>query len=103
MTAFENASGDGPAAQASVTRFERQVPWQISRHSEFHHALWQFLATCSLIFGAWYLWWRWTESLNFSALWFSLPLVLAETLAYIGLILFTINIWTDRSPRPGAR
>lgn len=85
-----------------MTRFERQVPWQISRHSVFHHALWQFLATCSLIFGAWYLWWRWTESLNFSALWFSLPLVLAETLAYIGLILFTINIWTDRSPRPGA-
>ncbi|MES2542672.1 MAG: glycosyltransferase [Pseudomonadota bacterium] len=84
-----------------MTRFERQVPWQISRHSQLHHALWQFLATCSLIFGAWYLWWRWTESLNFAALWFSLPLVVAETLAYIGLILFTINIWTDRSPQPG--
>lgn len=24
-----------------------------------------------------------------------------ETLAYFGLILFTVNIWTDRSPQPG--
>lgn len=101
MNSFENALGNRSVAQACVTRFERQVPWQISRHSELHQALWQFLATCSLIFGAWYLWWRWTESLNTAALWFSLPLVVAETLAYIGLILFTINIWTDRSPKPG--
>ncbi len=82
------------------TRFDRQVPWQISHHSALHRAVWQFLATSSLAFGAWYLLWRWTESLNTAALWFSLPLVIAETGAFIGLILFTINIWTDRSPKP---
>ncbi len=63
---------------------------------------WQFLATCSLVFGVWYLWWRWTASLNFDALWFSLPLVIAETGAFFGLVLFTMNVWTDRAPPRGA-
>jgi cellulose synthase (UDP-forming) len=91
----------GLGKHAVVTRFERQVPWQISRHSSLHKAIWQFLATSSLVFGAWYLWWRWTESLNISALWFSVPLVLAESFAFFGLILFTVNIWTDKTPEPG--
>jgi cellulose synthase (UDP-forming) len=84
------------------TRFERQVPWVISRHTLTHRMAWQFLATCSLVFGIWYLWWRWTESLNTEALWFSLPLVIAETAAFLGLVLFTVNVWSDRSPPSGA-
>lgn len=101
MGSVETCPDASPATDAVRSRFERQVPWQISRHSALHQAVWQFLAICSLIFGGWYLWWRWTESLNIAALWFSLPLVVAETLAYFGLILFTVNIWTDRSPQPG--
>lgn len=92
------------AATARVvpeTRFERQVPWAITRHSALHRIVWQFLATCSLVFGVWYLWWRWTESLNLDALWFSLPLVIAETGAFFGLALFTVNIWSDRVPPRG--
>ncbi|MDP3649228.1 glycosyltransferase [Tabrizicola sp.] len=64
--------------------------------------MWQFPATGSLVFGAQYLPGRWTRSFNTEALWFSLPLVIAETGAFIGLILFTSNIWTDRSPKPAA-
>lgn len=101
MHSARTSSGDCYGESTRLTRFERQVPWQISRHSELHQAVWQFLSTSSLVFGAWYLWWRWTESLNTDALWFSLPLVVGETLAFIGLILFTINIWTDKAPRPG--
>lgn len=101
MNTARTSNGAGYGADATLTRFDRQVPWQISTHSDLHQAVWQFLATCSLVFGGWYLWWRWTESLNTSALWFSLPLVIAETLAYFGLVLFTINIWTDKSPKPG--
>ena len=97
MGSVETCPDASPATDAVRSRFERQVPWQISRHSALHQAVWQFLAICSLIFGGWYLWWRWTESLNIAALWFSLPLVVAETLAYFGLILFTVNIWTDRA------
>ena len=60
--------------------------------------LWQFLAVISLVLGAWYIAWRWSSSLNFDALWFALPVVLAETFAYIGLILFTINLWKTSDP-----
>lgn len=84
------------------TRFESQVPWVVSRHSALHRMAWQFLATCSLMLGVWYLWWRWAVSLNLDALWLSLPLVIAETGAFFGLVLFTANIWTDRAPVRGA-
>ncbi|WP_277206578.1 glycosyltransferase [Vibrio misgurnus] len=33
------------------------------------------------------------ESLNYDALWYAVPLVVAETLAFLGSILFTINLW----------
>jgi len=44
--------------------------------------------------GAWYIQWRWTSSINFDALWIAIPLLLAETGAYIGLILFVYSIWS---------
>jgi cellulose synthase (UDP-forming) len=74
-------------------RFEHRqppapLPW--SRHREL---LWQFLATVNLVFGGWYIAWRWAASINHDALWFAVPLVLAETLAYLGLGLFTFNLW----------
>ena len=74
-------------------RFEQRRPPEPLPHSPSRELLYQFLATISLVLGAWYLWWRWTESLNPEALWFAIPLVLAETLAFFGLILFTINLW----------
>lgn len=93
-------SQQGPA-RPLVTRFERQEPWTHADHGPLHVALWQFLATASLVFGTWYIVWRWTSSLNPDALWFSVPLAVAETLAFIGLVLYTVNLWTPRSPRPG--
>ncbi|MDG3039785.1 glycosyltransferase [Roseicyclus marinus] len=81
------------------TRFERQEPWVADAPGPLRLALWQFLATSSLVFGTWYIWWRWTASLNPDALWFSIPLALAETMAFFGLILYTVNLWTPRGPR----
>ena len=75
------------------SRFEHRRPADPIPYSVSRELLWQFLATMSLMFGAWYISWRWTASLNYEALWFSLPLVIAETCAYIGLLLFTINLW----------
>jgi cellulose synthase (UDP-forming) len=82
--------------------YEHRRPPKPLAHNVFVESLWQFFGTASLAFGAWYIWWRWTQSLNFDALWFSLPLVIAETLAYIGLILFTYNLWRveDYPKRP---
>lgn len=78
---------------------ERQPPPPLS-YSPWRELLWQYLATITLIIGAWYLYWRWSASLNFDALWFAIPLVVAETAAYVGLVLFVFNLWRDEPPRP---
>jgi len=85
-----------------MSRFETRTPWKPSQLSALHQLLWQFFAVTSLTFGVWYIGWRWLYSINFDALWLSLPLVAAETAAFVGLILFTVNLWTDRSVEPGA-
>lgn len=81
-------------------KFEDRRPPDAVPHSNSRELLWQFLATINLVLGAWYLHWRWTDSLNFDAVWFALPLVIAESCAYIGLVLFTFNLWkTSDRPR----
>ncbi|MDB6454761.1 glycosyltransferase [Falsirhodobacter sp. 20TX0035] len=77
-------------------RFEDRRPPAPLPYSMWREMAWQFLATLALVIGAWYIHWRWTQSLNWDALWFAIPLVLAETLAYVGLILFVINLWRDQ-------
>jgi cellulose synthase (UDP-forming) len=69
------------------SEFEWRIPPSPISYSPVVETIWQFVATINLAFGAWYLEWRWVHSLNFAALWFALPLVLSETLAYFGLIL----------------
>ncbi|MDA8019498.1 MAG: cellulose synthase catalytic subunit [Thermoanaerobaculia bacterium] len=83
-------------------RFEDRQPPPPVPYSATREAAWQFLATLSLCFGAWYLYWRWTSSLNPDALWLAIPVVAAETCAYIGLMLFTYNLWylDDRKVDP---
>lgn len=76
--------------------FEQRKPPDPLPYSAWREALWQFLAVLNLVLGAWYISWRWMHSLNHAAMWFAVPLVLAETLAYVGLILFVINLWQDQ-------
>ena len=78
------------------TEFEDRRPEAPTPFSPTREMLWQFLATITLTLGAWYIAWRWTSSLNMDALWFAIPVVIAETCAYVGLILFTINLWSTR-------
>jgi cellulose synthase (UDP-forming) len=74
-------------------RFETRTPPEPLPHSPARELLYQYLAVLSLCLGAWYLWWRWTESLNTRRCGSRSPSVLAETLAFFGLILFTVNLW----------
>ena len=76
-------------------KFEGRKPPEPLPYSPSRECLWQFLATIALVIGAWYIWWRWTASLNYEALWFAIPLVLAETFALFGMILFVYNLWKD--------
>ncbi len=61
--------------------------------------LWQVAASAAAALGARYLWWRWSASLNTEALWFALPVAVAETMAYVGLLLFFYNLWDERPLR----
>ncbi|MEZ5535961.1 MAG: glycosyltransferase [Thiolinea sp.] len=82
--------------------FEHRKPEPALKYSPVTESIWQFLAVIALTLGAWYLWWRWSDSLNMDALWYAIPLALAETAAYIGLLLFVINLWKveDYPKRP---
>ncbi|TVP61148.1 MAG: glycosyltransferase [Nodularia sp. (in: Bacteria)] len=55
--------------------------------------LFRYLAEINLIFGAWYLHWRISNSINFDALWLSVPLLLAEIYSYFGGVMFVIGLW----------
>ncbi|WP_299013176.1 glycosyltransferase [uncultured Photobacterium sp.] len=80
--------------------FEHRKPPEPVPYSLSRELLYQYLATCNLTFGIWYLWWRWTYALNYEAMWFSFPLVFAESCAFIGSALFTFNLWkTKDEPR----
>ncbi|MFD0462997.1 glycosyltransferase [Microvirga aerilata] len=85
-----------------ASRFQTQTPWTPLPYSPLHETVWQFLCTASLVFGTWYLGWRWLGSMNYDALWFSIPLLIAETGSFIGLVLFTANLWSAKSPTRGA-
>ena len=77
-------------------RFEGRTPPEPTPYQPRIELLWQFFAVLALVLGGDYLYWRWTETLNPAAMWFAIPLVLAETMAYIGLFLYTFNLWRTR-------
>ncbi len=76
-------------------KYENRTPEPPLTYSAPREMVWQFMATLALVVGAWYIWWRWTGSLNTEALWFAVPLALAETCAYFGMVLFVFNLWKD--------
>lgn len=80
------------------SRFEHRRPPEPLKTPRWVMMTWQVLAVAALILGANYIYWRWTASLNTDALWYAIPLVLAETLAWIGTVLFTINLWKEEDP-----
>ncbi len=84
--------------------FESRKPPAPLQTNLWLHSIGQIFLVTAIVTGGWYLYWRWTASLNFDALWFALPLVVAETGAYIGLVLFVFNIWhiedVKQSPPP---
>ena len=77
-------------------QFEKRIPPEPIPYDPRREILWQLLATITLVIGGWYIVWRWTHSMNPDAMWFATVLVVAETLAYLGLILFVFNLWRDQ-------
>ena len=76
-------------------KYEDRVPEPPLPYNAVRELVWQFLAITALVVGAWYIAWRWAASLNADAMWFAVPLAMAETCAYIGMVLFVFNLWKD--------
>jgi cellulose synthase (UDP-forming) len=57
--------------------------------------VWAFrtLGALSILLGLVYLYWRYAFSLNTAALWFAIPLVAAETFAFVNTVFFVIMLW----------
>lgn len=83
-------------------KFEHRQPYQYIPDNPIRTKLFQFFGIITIAIGIGYLHWRWRYSLNFEALWFAVPLVVAETLSFIGTILIIINFWSnkDRKIKP---
>jgi cellulose synthase (UDP-forming) len=60
------------------------------------------IAIVNILLGAAYIVWRYTSSLNMNALWFAIPVVLAETYSFIDNLLFVTMVWKParRVPPP---
>ena len=56
-------------------------------------AVFRALAVLTLGLGAAYLFWRYSFSLNVGALWFAIPLVAAETYAFVNTVFFVFMLW----------
>ncbi|MCT8159565.1 cellulose synthase catalytic subunit [Pseudoruegeria sp. SHC-113] len=74
--------------------FEGRKPPHWTPPSKEQLRCWHFLAALSLGQGTWYLYWRWSETLNPDALLFSISVAGAETLAFVGCLLFFHDIWS---------
>lgn len=75
-------------------KFEDRLPPPSIEKSTIRESIWQFLATCNVIFGFWYIAWRWNHSINYEYFTFSVVLIIAETFSFIGLLLFILNLWS---------
>ena len=87
------------------TKSEHLRPEAPLPHAPKVEAVWQMLAGMTIVLGAWYLWWRWSFSLNADAMWFSLPVVIAESCSFVGLLLYFHNLWSvnDTPPAPAPK
>ena len=68
--------------------------------SEGRERLTRVIAVASLVASFTYLAWRWGWTLDRESLWFSLPLVLAETYGVIAAALLTVTAWRLRVRAP---
>lgn len=78
------------------SEYEHRKPYRPVPFSAGRQFLYQYLATINLAMGVWYFHWRWFHSLNTEALWFSISLALAETLAFFSTALFIVNLWAHK-------
>lgn len=78
-------------------QFEDRVPYSSQKLTVWKSLFFQFFSLLFIGISSSYLFWRWTTSLNTDALWFAVPLVLAETFMFMGSVLMIINHWNIKN------
>ncbi len=86
------------AAVPSATRLADRATGEGAPVNGARDLVFQALATLSFGLGAFYLGWRWTASLNPGHPAFSIAIAAAETLAFVGSVLFFLSIWRLQDP-----
>jgi cellulose synthase (UDP-forming) len=81
------------------SKFEDRKPYKPIPENQFRTLLFQFSGIVTIALGLSYIYWRWRYSLNMEALWFAVPLVIAETLSFVSTILIVFNFWSYKDAR----
>jgi cellulose synthase (UDP-forming) len=76
--------------------FESRKPYTPSKFNFWIEILFRISAVVFIFVGFEYLIWRWNHSINWDAIWISLPLYFAEIMAFIGSILTILNYWSHK-------
>ncbi|MCE9539936.1 MAG: cellulose synthase, partial [Bacteroidetes bacterium] len=80
-------------------KFEDRKPYSAIPDNKYRTLLFQFTGIITVTLGIAYLHWRWRYSLNTEALWFALPLVLAESLSFLSTVMIVINFWSNKDAK----
>jgi cellulose synthase (UDP-forming) len=80
------------------SKFDDRLPYKPIPDNKFRTLLFQFSGIVTIALGIAYLNWRWKFSFNYDVLWFSLLLVIAETLSFVSTILLVFNFWANKDP-----
>jgi cellulose synthase (UDP-forming) len=86
------------SADFYFTRFEQRRPYAPVPDNIYRTLLFQFCGIITIVLGFAYINWRWRYSLNPDALWFAIPLAVAETLSFVSTIMVVINFWAFKDP-----
>lgn len=77
-------------------KFEDRIPYKAIPDNKFRTLLFQFAGITTVVLGFAYINWRWRYSLNYDSIGFSVLLITAETLSFIGTIMLVINFWSNK-------
>jgi len=82
--------------QFYFSKYEQREPYATTKRWWLLSSLFQISGSILIVLGIYYLYWRWTYSMNWESAWFSVPLVLAETFSFISTVLVVYNYWDNK-------
>ena len=82
--------------QFYFNQFENRKPYSSIPDNKYRTLLFQSTGIITIALGIAYLHWRWRFSLNPEALWFAIPLIMAESLSFLSTIMVVINFWSNK-------